>query len=240
MSFYQQLSNYYDQLFPANPAQINLIEKYSSPNARVLDIAAGTGNQALLLAGKGYAVTATDNSDEMVNKIREKSQNNNIPIQTFVLEMENIQTITSSFDVIVCIGNSLSHLTSLSKISQTVEDIGKLLESDGTFIIQIVNYDRVIEERIHNLPVIEKTNGLTFERTYEFQQEQVLFHGLLTVVENGDRKQFENKVALYPLQSFELVSVLQNAGFSEISLYGDYQENEFTTSSPAIVVVAKK
>ena len=240
MSFYQQLSNYYDQLFPASPAQINLIEKYSSPNARILDIAAGTGNQALLLARNGYGVTATDNSEEMINKIKEKSQSNNIPIQAFVLEMENIQTITSSFDVIVCIGNSLSHITSISLISQTIEDIEKLLESDGTLIIQIVNYDRVMKESIHKLPVIETTTGLTFERTYEFEQDQIQFHGLLTVDVNGERTHFENKVALYPLQSFELVSILQNAGFSEISLYGDYQENEFTSSSPAIVVVAKK
>jgi glycine/sarcosine N-methyltransferase len=240
MSFYLQLSRYYDQLFPANPAQINLIEKHASPAARILDIAAGTGNQALILASKGYAVTATDGSVEMINKINEKSKIENISIQTLCLEMENIQEITSSFDVIVCIGNSLSHLTTLTSISETIKEVAKLLESDGTFFVQIVNYDRVIEEKIHSLPVISKPNGLIFERTYEFEQEHILFHGKLTVEQNGEQTQFESTVPLYPLQSYQLVSILQSAGFSEITLFGDYQENEYSLSSPAIVVVAKK
>jgi glycine/sarcosine N-methyltransferase len=240
MSFYQQLSQYYDQLFPANPAQIRLIEKHASPSARILDIAAGTGNQALLLADNGYNVTATDSSEDRIRKMEEKSLANDIPIQTLLVDMENIQTITSTFDVIVCIGNSLSHLTNLNAINETVKDVAKLLESDGTFIVQIVNFDRVIEEKIHSLPIIQKPNGLTFERTYEFQQEQILFHGTLSVEEDGERRQFDNKVPLYPLQSFQLVSILQNNGFSEISLFGDYQESEYTLSSPAIVIVAKK
>ena len=240
MSFYQQLSQYYDHLFPANPAQISLIEKYAASSARILDIAAGTGNQALLLASKGYDVTAIDSSAEMISKIEEKSQDGKIPIQTLLVDMENIQTITSTYDVIVCIGNSLSHLTTLSKISETVKDIGKLLESDGTFIVQIVNFDRVIEEKIHSLPLIQTSTGLTFQRTYEFKENHLIFHGSLSVDENGQQSHFENKVELYPLQSYELVSLLQNAGFSEISLYGDYQENEYSITSPAIVAVAKK
>jgi glycine/sarcosine N-methyltransferase len=241
MSFYQVLSQYYDLLFPANPNQINFIEKYSQPATRILDIAAGTGNQAILLAKKGYDITAIDSSEEMISKMEEKADEEQVSLQCVNLAMEKIQELAiTAYDSIICIGNSIVHLNSIEDIRQMITDIYKLLESDGTFIVQIVNYDRILEQQIKELPLIKKDGGISFQRTYEFSQEKVLFHGVLSVEHEGLITQFENTVELFPLQSFELVSVLQEAGFSEITLFGDFMENEFTISSPAIIAVAKK
>ncbi|WP_147534742.1 class I SAM-dependent methyltransferase [Bacillus marasmi] len=241
MSFYQQLHQYYDLLFPANFAQIDFIENNCQVGSRMLDIAAGTGNQAILFAKRGFEVTATDSEADMVAKMIEKAKLENIPLQALVLPMEKIEQLaTSSFDVITCIGNSIVHLPSLEAIRLMINDVYKMLENDGTFIIQTVNYDKIIAEQIKELPLITKPDGIQFQRTYEFSGEKILFTGKLTVEVNGGTESFENTVELYPLQSYELISVLQEAGFSEISLYGDFTGNEYTSSSPAIVVVAKK
>ncbi len=241
MSFYQVLSQYYDVLFPANHIQINFIEKYSQPATRILDLAAGTGNQAILLAKKGYDVTAIDSSEQMIAIMKEKVQEEQVSLQCIRLDMEKIQELMiSAYDSIICIGNSIVHLNSVEEIRQMVTDIFKLLESDGTFIVQIVNYDRILEQNIKELPLIKRDEGITFQRTYEFLDEKIQFSGVLTVEQNGKKEQFLNTVELYPLQSFQLVSVLQEAGFSEITLFGDFMETEFTTSSPAIIAVAKK
>ncbi|AGK53860.1 class I SAM-dependent methyltransferase [Bacillus sp. 1NLA3E] len=241
MSFYQNLNLYYDILFPANPTQISFIEKYSKPAARILDIAAGTGNQAILLASNGYDVTATDSEEEMVNTMAEKALNENVPLQSIRLEMEKIQLLsTSSYDVIVCIGNSIVHLNSIDEIRNMIKDIYKLLENDGTFIVQTVNYDRILNLQIQELPLIKKPEGISFRRTYEFLDEKIRFNGALTVEKDGEIQQFDHSVELYPLQSFQLVTVLQEAGFSEITLYGDFKENEYSITSPAIIAVAKK
>ncbi len=241
MGFYQNLNLYYDILFPANSAQINLIEKYSKSEARILDIAAGTGNQAILLAGNGHEVTAIDSEAEMVNTMVEKALNENVSLKSVRLEMEKIQLLaTSSYDVIVCIGNSIVHLNSIDEIRNMIKDIYKLLENDGTFIVQTVNYDRILNLQIQELPLITRPEGISFRRTYEFLEEKIRFHGTLTIEKDGKTQQFDQAVELYPLQSFQLVTVLQEAGFSEISLYGDFKENEYNISSPAIIAVAKK
>lgn len=241
MSFYQVLSKYYDLLFPANPLQINFIEKYSQPATRILDLAAGTGTQAIQLAKKGYDVTAIDSSEQMISIMKEKVLEEQVSLQCIRLDMEKIQELTiSAYDSIICIGNSIVHLNSVEEIRQMVTDIFKLLESDGTFIVQIVNYDRILEQNIKELPLIKRDEGITFQRTYEFSNDKIQFSGVLTVEQNGKQEQFLNTVELYPLQSFQLVSVLQDAGFSEITLFGDFMENDFTTSSPAIIAVAKK
>lgn len=241
MSFYQQLNHYYDLLFPANPAQIKFIENHCAAGSRILDIAAGTGNQALLLAKKGFEVTATDNEQEMVEKMKEKAENDHVALNVIRLSMEKIELLdTTTFDMIICIGNSIVHLQSLEHIRQMITNLYKMLENDGTLIIQTVNYDRIIAEHITKLPIIKKPEGITFARTYDFQNDKILFTGALTVEMDGETQFFENAVELYPLQSYEMVSVLQEAGFSEIALYGDFQGQEYSIASPAMIVMAKK
>lgn len=43
MTFYQVLSPYYNEIFPANEKQINFITSYLEKGHSVLDVGAGTG-----------------------------------------------------------------------------------------------------------------------------------------------------------------------------------------------------
>jgi len=62
---------------------LETLEKY--PNATVLDIGAGTGDWALLMAEKAASVTALDSSDAMLSVLRERIKqdgiNNVFPVQ---------------------------------------------------------------------------------------------------------------------------------------------------------------
>jgi len=61
MGFYEEISKYYDYIFPVGKEQINFITKVAGEGPKsVLDIACGTGGYALELAKQGYAVTAVD------------------------------------------------------------------------------------------------------------------------------------------------------------------------------------
>lgn len=46
MTFYQMLTPYYDEIFPANEKQINFIVSYLQKGSSILDVGAGTGNVA--------------------------------------------------------------------------------------------------------------------------------------------------------------------------------------------------
>ena len=74
--------------------------------SRVLDIAAGTGDQTFMAARRvgptGY-VLATDNSTSMLNLAAEAARNSGLTnVDTRVMDAENIDLDADSFDAVIC------------------------------------------------------------------------------------------------------------------------------------------
>ena len=74
--------------------------------SRVLDVAAGTGDQTLMAARRvgptGY-VLATDNSTSMLNVAAEAARNAGLTnVDTRVMDAENIDLDADSFDAVIC------------------------------------------------------------------------------------------------------------------------------------------
>ena len=79
MSSYEALASSYDALTEdvgylrrADYLE-RLFQKSTIPVETVLDLACGTGTMAWLLAGRGYQVTATDASEEMLTQAMNKA-----------------------------------------------------------------------------------------------------------------------------------------------------------------------
>ncbi|WP_066298667.1 class I SAM-dependent methyltransferase [Bacillus sp. FJAT-29937] len=242
MSFYKILSQYYDDLFPSNPAQIEFIKTATNGKIKLLDIAAGAGNQAIELAKAGYHVTAVDLDEKMVEKIKKKRMDHNLNLSALKLDMRNIDHFhDQSFDAAICIGNSIVHLDSFAGISLTLKKIWNVLSEDGVLTIQIVNYDRILQQHITDLPLIELPNkGVTFKRTYDHSENKIKFNGTLAINKAAGIQTFSNSVELYPLTSNELNESLKMAGFRRVQLFGDFKGSEYTTESPALIGVAYK
>jgi len=241
MSFYQVLSHYYDEIFPKNPIQIDFITKFASNRKKILDVAAGSGNQALALAKAGFEVTAVDLDEQMIESIKQKAHAAQLSIDAFALDMKEIDSIEKIFNMIMCIGNSIVHLDSLDDITNMLKRGYHLLSENGVFIVQTVNYDMVLQRHITELPVIHRAEkGITFIRAYEHLPNKIKFHGTLTVENSVEQKTFNNSVDLYPLTSNELVAAFDTAGFSRVELYGNFKGDSYKSDSPALIAVAYK
>ncbi len=239
MGFYDELSKYYDIVFPKGDAQLQFIkERIKGKN--VLDLAAGTGNYTIDLGKLGYHVVATDLDKEMIRHIKNKSREEKLDnIKAYSLDMRHINTIEdNNFDLIFCIGNSIVHLDNPKEIADIIKKIYDLLNENGKVIIQIVNYDRILEFGVKNLPTIDRPeHGVKFIRDYELNDEKILFKTKL-IVENN--QEYNNCVKLYPLTSESLTEMFVEAGFKDIEIYGGFDESEYNINSFATVAVAYK
>lgn len=239
MGFYEELSKYYDIVFPFGKPQFKFMLKRIKEKGNVLDLASGTGNYSIALAKHGHHVTAVDLDEEMIKKIQDKNKVEGTDVNPCVLDMKDIDRFEeNTYDAVVCIGNSLVHLDDTEDIKDVLSKMYNLLSDKGVVILQIVNYDRILKYDVKELPLIDRPeSGVKFVRNYDIEDGKVLFKTKLII---DDSRTYDNCIKLYPLQSEELVNLLKEAGFSDIKLYGGFDEKEYTIDSFPLIVEATK
>ncbi|WP_432408217.1 class I SAM-dependent methyltransferase [Wukongibacter sp. M2B1] len=239
MGFYEELSRYYDIVFPMGKLQLEFIGKHIKGKENILDLAAGTGNYSIALAKEGYNVSAVDLDEEMVKEIAAKNKKQGTDVKPYVLDMKKIDIFgDNKFDGIICIGNSLVHLDNKEEIKEILNKMYGLLRDDGVVILQIVNYDRILRYDVKELPLIDRPeSGVRFVRNYELKDGKVLFKTRLII---DNERSYDNCIKLYPLQSHDFVELMKEAGFRDIKLYGGFDEREYTIDSFPLVLEAHK
>ncbi|MDF2987683.1 MAG: methyltransferase family protein [Eubacterium sp.] len=238
MEFYQQISKYYDYIFPTGKDQLNFLKEVAGkPPKTVLDVACGTGGYSLELCRQGYNVTAVDLDNKMLEQLGEKMKADGSSVEIIQANMLQVdQKLSSKFNLAFCIGNSLVHLENIQQIKEFLSNTKKLLENDGSLVLQIINFDRIILRDIKSLPTIEnKDVGLTFERNYNYDKQNKSISFLTRL--NVEGKSYDNQVPLYPLRQDELIEALTAAGFKKLKLFGDFNGNEFDEYNSYMLVL---
>lgn len=104
----QDAANEWDERYrqgrtmPDEPAAL-LVENLSllPKGGKALDIAMGTGRNALYLASLGFRVTGVDVSAVAVEKCREKAERLGLPIEALVADLERSPLPSNEYDLIV-------------------------------------------------------------------------------------------------------------------------------------------
>lgn len=237
MEFYKALSTYYDIVFPFSEDKFEFLKKGLGEDAKILDVGSGTGTYSIPFARIGYKVFSFDYSEEMVEIMIEKGKGLDKFI-AFKYDMDKINELDSDeFKLIYCIGNTLVHLGSKDKIANFFVNSYNKLDDEGSLIVQIVNYDKVLKNNISELPFIDRAaQGVSFRRIYEFEDGMVNFIGDLKVKVNDHTNEYRNSTKLLPVLKSELDEYARRAGFKNIEYYGSFAEAPYTEDSSALIM----
>lgn len=237
MGFYEELSRYYDELFPVGQSDMAFFNAALGGASCVLDIGCGTGNKTVLLAGPGRAVVGIDSDAGMIARAQESNAAPGVSYE--VLDMRGLteRFAPDSFDGVVCLGNTLVHLDGPEAVGDMLRAAARLLAPGGVLALQILNYDRILDQSVRVLPLLEGEHA-RFERFYEPEGKRLRFITRLTVKESG--AVFDSDVPLYPLRRTELDGVLADSGFGGAAWYGGFQGEAYDgTSLPAVIICRK-
>ncbi len=226
---YHEYAVYFDQIFPVKPACLKFLVTRSS-HGKVLDVGCGSGDMALALAKQGMHVVGIDLDHEMIETAKQKSTEEE---RVTFTQADMLTFHEGSYSLIYCIGNTLVHLHDLKQMSTFIKHCYEMLEPNGQLVIQIVNYDRILKDKVTSLPTI-KNNELTFVRDYEHVNGKIRFKTQLITPD----KTFANEVELYPLVRSELEGLLAKAGFEEVCAYGGFDGSEWQPDSFPLIVTA--
>ena len=99
---------------------------------KILDIGAGTGRLSLALAKRGAKVTALDISEEMLKKIKIKTE---IRIETVIGDAENLPFEKETFDIVAA-AFLVVHLKDTTKF---FDEVYRVLKDGGLFVVTNIN-----------------------------------------------------------------------------------------------------
>ena len=256
MALYEKISAYYDELFPLKESRVAFITSFlNKENQSILDVGCATGELSLCLAMKGHHIVGIDLDFDTLEIARGKRVKGPGLALFLVKDMTHIgqEFLPGSFGAVLCFGNTLVHLENPAAITDFFIGVANGLKKDGTFMVQVVNYDRILAGKVKELPVIEREN-LLFQRDYSYDAEahRIQFRGRLTIKETetvpgstetvagSTETVLESTESLYPLTYAELKTALDHAGFSDLEFFGNEEKAPYDIDSPALIAVARK
>lgn len=223
--FYDSLAPLYDEMTAfderfekESPSFRRMVERFSIKNA--FDAGCGSGFHSVLLAQLGVAVTAMDVSPEMVKLAKANGNRYGVSLKVQTGSFAEARSLLEDrFDAAFVMGNSLPHLLTREDLLEALENIVGTLRPGGLLVVQCLNYERILQQRLSSQKT-RTSREHVFERSYEFEQESVLFSIVMRPKDPQEGKEYRQTVRLRPVLREELRSVLLQLGVEGIEFYG--------------------
>lgn len=158
-----------------------------------VDLGAGLGLHSLPLAERGFDVVALDNCRILLDELRARARA--LPITTHNADLLQFRSfVKGQAQVIVCMGDTLTHLPSVAGVDSLLAGISAALARGGVFAATFRDYaGRQLEgeQRFIQVRADEKRILTCF---LEYADDQVTVHDLL---HENDQGQWRQKISSY-------------------------------------------
>jgi SAM-dependent methyltransferase len=237
MSLYSGFAEYYEQIFPFREEVYDFLKGClpERTSLKVLDIGCGPGRYCARFAADGAAATGLDLDQEMINEARARYPE----LEFHCRDMERAASLGGGFHGIFCIGNVAAHLPA-HRFAALLGRLCRMLEPGGTWIMQVVNWDRILQRGEQLFPVKQFAGrGNEFRRRYlEISEDRVTFQVELAL--EGETR-FSEETTLYPVRSEPLLEMHRAAGFRRTELFADFSGKRFDPhEGGGMVLVARR
>jgi SAM-dependent methyltransferase len=244
MSSYSGIAPYYDRIFPYDETEKAFLRSaFQSTGRRSwLDVGCATGTLLADFSREFELLFGVDLDAELLEIADEKlSANETENVELYEADMREIVRLFPgySFSVVSCLGNTLPHLSGCDEMATFFSDVRMLLETNGKFVFQIINYDRVLDHAVRELPVIEGS-GFSFVRRYSAPAEDGRIDFQLELVDAEENIEIRETLRLYPVRKDKLAGLLATAGFSSCEFFGDYAGTVWNPESMLLLGVCSK
>jgi len=142
-----------------------------------VDLGAGFGMHAIPLANLGYSVLAIDSSGTLLDILDSHVGDRSIKtIRDDLLLFK--RHLDGPAALIVCMGDTLTHLTDRKSVQGLFGDIAESLEDGGTFIVAFRNYASALIESKRFIPVRSDADRI-LTCFLEYDDDGVTVHDIL-------------------------------------------------------------
>ena len=201
----------------------------------VLDIACGAGRHALELARLGYSVTGNDLSPFLLEEARKEALKSQLQLQLTCCDMREIPA-SALYDLVVQLFTSFGYFDLKEDDRLVLRRACGALRKGGWYVLDLLN--PVILAR-NLVPHSRRTVGdLDVLEERAFENDRITKNITITPPV-GEALRFSESVRLYGKD--EILSMLQEEGFSVTDIAGNYQGEPFIENdSPRMMLFCRK
>ncbi len=138
-----------------------------------IDLGAGNGIQSVSLAKLGFRVKAVDFNRQMLAEL--ETNRRDLPVEIIEGDIRAVEKIAAEKpELIVCWGDTLTHLESLAEIEKLIADCARVLTGGGKLILSFRDYSAPLIGDARFIPVkADDTRILTCCLDYENERVRV-------------------------------------------------------------------
>lgn len=246
-TFFEKYAHEYDAMTdavarePKHRIEVESIVRRFSPTS-VLDAGCGTGLTARLFAEKGIVAVGIDSSTEMIRLASEKARSSNSTARFGATSFESMpRSYSGSFDLIACLGNSISGVPNEQSLGRTLKNFRRVLKPGGWLVLQLLN-PGVIKKGEPFAVRATRSGDILYHRYALRQDDFVALHVIRTDL-SAVPPSFEAFVHSYRLLSAaQFRERLMKAGFDKVSSFGSLSFEKDSPAAPSrdLVITARR
>lgn len=212
------------------PFLLSHLKEYEDP--KVFDACLGSGATTIGLKLAGINNVVSNEIDEDFIRIaQEEARKSKVQLNTTSYDWRELNgKCPENFDVVPCLGNSLTYLFRKDDQLKTLENFRSILKPNGKLIIDERNYAEHFlrgkyrfsgnivycgKEKVDAYPIFISENMVVMEYTHKQRGEKA-------------------HLVLYPFKKSEFRELLEEVRFRDIQIYGDYKKN-FDPKEPEFI-----
>lgn len=207
-----------------------LVNQFHKHNVKkVFDAALGDGCDSIYLLKQGFDVTSNEIDKVFLDKALENAKVENVELKITSLDWRKLDTelAEGSFDAVICLGNSLTHLFTKKDQLETLRQFKRILRKGGILIIDERNYQYILDNREKILQ-----GDFRYSGKYVYCGEKV--HGKPVEISDSrvkmeytdERTGKKGYLILYPFRRGEVKNLLAKTRFASIEQFSDYKVGE--------------
>jgi hypothetical protein len=175
--FYSWMTGDFEQKTREFETFLQVNDLSPSHSGIAIDLGCGHGIQSVALARSGYGVKAIDFSGQLLEELL--SHAGSLPIEPTKADLTELDSYASLHpELIVCCGDTLTHLESRASILQLLHDVSGLLGIGGKLVLSFRDYSDELSGDSRFIPV-KSDDDRILTCFLEYQTDHVLVTDLL-------------------------------------------------------------
>jgi SAM-dependent methyltransferase len=230
---YDLLVNWEKRLSLEIPFLTDFLRNFQPPVKNILEVGCGTARHAeILYRNFRFHITGIDIEETMIEEARRRLPEAEMLVHDFL--DKNILK-ARLFDAIISLGNSVGLMAANSNFKEVISRFSQLLRKPGGLLIfHLLNTTKERHGWSTPRSIVTPEGEFIFLRGFSTSSD-FIHPEIVTLYRPQNEDKWEmistGKASIPRINNEEMISLLKKYNFTNIQVFGDYQRNEFRSSS---------